>query len=639
MAGSPGPGADGNTDPGRERGAAVPRLAQDAAQAEADRWDWEGGAEREPDAPYKEYLSGNPVPAPRRAGAGARLAPAAAAGRLDNLDAPAPIQLVTVDGALPRGNCFGVVIVAGGQRAANERSGVGIATPRDQAVRRRSAAYTANTQGDPGDRADASPPGREGSPEPTGQQQVTPQTPPQGGVSASGAAQDEDLTLSTQTEESLAEDDKRRQREAAQRAKRQQEEDARAQIDQERNNFTLSGSDRPADVAMAGGQQDLPAAGPAPAPAPEDDLDAMFGDVLGEELQRRQGEGSAPAPRPRKPAAKRDTPRDTSPRTAGQAAASAAQNVGQGLNNAIDGLGALFGSRTPGRLGSGIGFDEETYAKAKPLFQAALANLKDAASDIREAMRAVVRMVLDKFGEDAVRNMQPYVVRFIRDVRDGDVVVSPPGGRDSPNQEQADVSGAGADLERDRQDAETSDAVGAPNLPDDVRADGGGDRRGDAGGGETVPGRRGPGLLPGSEAPSPGERSNQPLYPGTGSAGPEGRAPGGDQSAGGNDADVSGPPTETVSTEAVDRTATKSPDIATRIEQQRKANGRKVVFGNRANIDETLPMLLEGQREDVEFAEKRFAKPNGYGVLFTNSTGTGKTFLGLGVIRRMVSAT
>ncbi len=113
------------------------------------------------------------------------------------------------------------------------------------------------------------------------------------------------------------------------------------------------------------------------------------------------------------------------PRTAGQAAASAAQNVGQGLTNAIDGLGALFGGKTPGRLGSGPTFDEETYAKAKPLFQAALSNFKDAASDIKEAMRAVVRMVLDKFGEDAARNMQPYVVRYIRDVRDGAQTTTP----------------------------------------------------------------------------------------------------------------------------------------------------------------------------------------------------------------------
>jgi len=37
----------------------------------------------------------------------------------------------------------------------------------------------------------------------------------------------------------------------------------------------------------------------------------------------------------------------------------------------------------------------------------------------------------------------------------------------------------------------------------------------------------------------------------------------------------------------------------------------------------------------VLFAETRFAKPDGYGVLFTNGTGTGKTYSGLGIVKRM----
>jgi hypothetical protein len=47
-----------------------------------------------------------------------------------------------------------------------------------------------------------------------------------------------------------------------------------------------------------------------------------------------------------------------------------------------------------------------------------------------------------------------------------------------------------------------------------------------------------------------------------------------------------------------------------------------------------LPLLHEGQQGDVQFAEGRFAMPNGHGVLFTNGTGTGKTYTGLGVIKR-----
>ena len=167
------------------------------------------------------------------------------------------------------------------------------------------------------------------------------------------------------------------------------------------------GGNRPGDVGGTGsGQDQRVGSGPG-----NDDLDGMFNDVLQQELGGRRGASTPGGATPR-PAG----PGPGTTRTPGQAAASAARNTAQGLTNAIDGLGALFGANSPGRLGSGPTFDEETYAKAKPLFQAALANMKDAAADIREAMRAIVRMVLDKFGEVVTRNMQPYVVRFVRDL-------------------------------------------------------------------------------------------------------------------------------------------------------------------------------------------------------------------------------
>ena len=58
-------------------------------------------------------------------------------------------------------------------------------------------------------------------------------------------------------------------------------------------------------------------------------------------------------------------------------------------------------------------FDEEIYNKAKPLFQQAIANIDKPSSDLKEAMRAVVQMVLEKSGAEAAHNMKPYVVRFI----------------------------------------------------------------------------------------------------------------------------------------------------------------------------------------------------------------------------------
>ncbi|MFW9594631.1 MAG: DEAD/DEAH box helicase family protein, partial [Macromonas sp.] len=141
-------------------------------------------------------------------------------------------------------------------------------------------------------------------------------------------------------------------------------------------------------------------------------------------------------------------------RTAGQAAKSAATNTAAALANAIDGLGALFGGN--GKLGSGLSFDEQTYAKAKPLFQAAVANLGDAGKDLKEAMRAVVRMVLDKFGAQTAQNMKPYVVQFVRDMENA-----------TTTQPQGEQGNAGTAIY-----ADGAQPLGAVAAQDDARAAG-----------------------------------------------------------------------------------------------------------------------------------------------------------------------
>lgn len=70
-------------------------------------------------------------------------------------------------------------------------------------------------------------------------------------------------------------------------------------------------------------------------------------------------------------------------------------------------------------------------------------------------------------------------------------------------------------------------------------------------------------------------------------------------------------------------------------ELQRRAESKSSLkLGDIEDIEADLPYLLEGQIEDVEFAEKRFG--NGRGVLFTNQTGTGKTLTGLGIVKRFL---
>lgn len=70
----------------------------------------------------------------------------------------------------------------------------------------------------------------------------------------------------------------------------------------------------------------------------------------------------------------------------------------------------------------------------------------------------------------------------------------------------------------------------------------------------------------------------------------------------------------------------------------------KVKIGDKKNIEETLPYLLPQQQEDVLKAEIQFFGKEhadrehayGKGYMFTNGTGTGKTFTGLGIAKRLV---
>ena len=79
-------------------------------------------------------------------------------------------------------------------------------------------------------------------------------------------------------------------------------------------------------------------------------------------------------------------------------------------------------------------------------------------------------------------------------------------------------------------------------------------------------------------------------------------------------------------------------------QRQVDAEPIKVKVGDIKNIEETLPYLLPQQQEDVLRAETQFfgnehadrEHAYGKGYMFTNGTGTGKTFTGLGVAKRLV---
>jgi Large polyvalent protein associated domain 38/Type III restriction enzyme, res subunit len=310
-------------------------------------------------------------------------------------------------------------------------------------------------------------------------------------------------------------------------------------------------------------------------------------------------------------------------RTKKEIAKSAVKNAADSADAAGAALSALFNSKN--RPGSGFTFDDETYAQAKPLFKKFATKFAALLSDLNALVVAMVKDMRENLGltREGMEAMRPYLRRFIDDVKSGTVTL----------EEENDVSGPGDNLEQDSGESGTRDDLGAT----DVSPSGRGARRGSGGrGGSSRPRRGGKrdargGVLEG-HAPALGEEGDSGVH---GGASGDGSSPSerGDGIGSGN-AGESGLLDNETGTEQVAATASDAPDVASREAAQAAAESIPVELGNLENIRATLPMLLPKQQEDVHKAEERFAKPDGHGMLFTNGTGTGKTFSGLGIVKR-----
>ena len=196
-----------------------------------------------------------------------------------------------------------------------------------------------------------------------------------------------------------------------------------------------------------------------------------------------------------------------------------------------------------------------------------------------------------------------------------------------------DVPGASSTLERDRGDPAPTDEVGAgdvPAAPGDADA-GSGEGRGtsDPGSGE----REGGGGLSQGDAAALGGQGAGAL---PGSARGSGQSSGDRDRGGSRGSDQSGPATDRSGTEYAERHARDASPVKDRRALQKRADAVPVQLADEANIRETLPLLQPAQQDDVLKIERRFAKPDGHGMLITNGTGTGKTYTGGGVVKRFV---
>lgn len=197
-----------------------------------------------------------------------------------------------------------------------------------------------------------------------------------------------------------------------------------------------------------------------------------------------------------------------------------------------------------------------------------------------------------------------------------------------------DVPSTSTDLERDRTDAAGGQRVLAV-------ADGEGSAAADRGTGEAGSragaqgGRRsGDAVVPAGSTTAARDSGDQPVRGRTGKPGASLVPAGSDIDQRGGGFGDRGIPVETVSADATRRAAQDGLAQGLTNQAQRLAP-TQLKLGDIDNIRATLPALLPGQQDDVLKAENRFAQPDGYGILFTNGTGTGKTYTGLGVIKRM----
>ena len=206
---------------------------------------------------------------------------------------------------------------------------------------------------------------------------------------------------------------------------------------------------------------------------------------------------------------------------------------------------------------------------------------------------------------------------------------------DTSNQgDDQNVPSANDDLERDSGIAATEPAVGK-TVQDDGGATSSGDREAGgratkADGGEQ---QNTTGVSTGS-ATTARDDSDKPVHTREPDAELESITDGAEFSERGSDIGIEGVPPDNIPATTVEESAdTPATGLKAGIEQGR-ANKSAFKQADIESVKKTLPQLLPGQQEDVLKAEQRFSKPTGYGMLFTNGTGTGKTFTGLGIVKR-----
>lgn len=207
---------------------------------------------------------------------------------------------------------------------------------------------------------------------------------------------------------------------------------------------------------------------------------------------------------------------------------------------------------------------------------------------------------------------------------------------------ESNVSSTGDSLESDSQNDAASNGLGES----DVSNERGPDRQGiERSAREAQEGIQYQGNFELSDANAviAGAGSVEQVYSEDGQAKPSISPTGNTNGRGSADVSESRKPDERKRSKRAKSTTTKSNALgskelsfAEKVELQRNVDGIEVIPADLSNIRATLPVLLDAQQGDVVKNEQRLIVNNGRGIMVTNGTGTGKTYTGLGTIKRFV---
>lgn len=390
-----------------------------------------------------------------------------------------------------------------------------------------------------------------------------------------------ELTQESEAEREAREKAEKKARDVAAKAKREQE--AKAKAEDDGKNFNLSGSDRPTDIKMgddaASGQSDLVDSQPA-----ETDRKKSYGkknkvfseDQYQKDLQKLRGQFGT-------------------------------------LNSGLD----------PELMAAGL--------------RMAGYHIEAGARHFSDYMKAMVA--------DLGAGVKPYLRGWYENVRyypgfdNAGMTTADEIESILSQEEQDNVSSPSVDLESNSENAGAQEPVGDVGVRNEPGETGSLSESASQSPGQKVRGQGGAGVSAGS-ASAAGTTSNNQLHRPDGTIKPESE-PAGNTDAGGRVG--SGEQRVQVkqagsgnAVKAVDRATKRGGELKSSANKQASADAVNIIDGDLENIRETLPVLLPEQQEDVHFAEKRLIESKGRGVLFTNGTGTGKTFTGLGTIKRYV---